>query len=218
MESFAGISLNPIVDLPCTQQEALEDIEMVIISHLHPDHFDPIAQKLLPNEIQIFCQPGDDNILKEVGFQSVKAIERSIEWEKITITPAAGRHGTGIVGNQMGNVSGFIFECKNEPIVYWAGDTVLFDGVRNIIRNKKPDVIVTHSGGAKFPGSDPIIMDAAQTISVLEEAPQSIVIATHLEALDHCTVSRSNLRELADKAGIDGDRLLIPYDGEVLNL
>lgn len=57
-------------------------------------------------------------------------------------------------------------------------------------------------------------MDAEQTIAVCRAAPNSTVIATHMEALDHATVSRAELRQQADAAGIDN--LLIPADGETL--
>jgi hypothetical protein len=37
-----------------------------------------------------------------------------------------------------------------------------------------------------------------------------------MEALDHATVSRSDLRNLAEMEGIKSGQLLIPYDGEIL--
>jgi hypothetical protein len=79
-------------------------------------------------------------------------------------------------------------------------------------------VIVTHSGGAELEDSGPIIMDAAQTIKVCESLPSAKVIATHLEALDHCKTSRVALRKAADEAGIDQARLLIPGDGERIEI
>ena len=58
-------------------------------------------------------------------------------------------------------------------------------------------------------------MDAVQTIEccVVSEA---IVVATHMEALDHATVSRADLRNAAQAAGVSDDRLRIPLDGELL--
>ena len=214
IESFAGVSRNPLVDLPCPPEEVVEGIDMVIVSHLHPDHIDPLAQQLLPKDIQMFCQPSDENILRQGDFQSVSGIDTSVIWDGITIMRTAGQHGTGMMARQMGNVSGFLFKAENEPTVYWAGDTILFEGVIHTIREFKPEIVITHSGGARFPGSAPIIMDDEQTVGVCREASQAIVVATHLEALDHCTVSRAKLREFAEKGGITSDRLLIPEDGE----
>jgi len=218
MESFAGESLNPVVDLPCTPQEAVEGVEMVVVSHLHPDHIDQIAVELLPKEIPVYCQPGDEVAFKRAGFGSVTPVESSTKWDGITITRTPGRHGTGFMAEQMGRVSGFIFEAEGEPRVYWAGDTVWYDGVARVLKHMEPDIVITHSGGAKFPGSGPIIMDAEQTLSVCEAAPKATVIATHMESLDHLTVSRADLRALAEQNGIAANRLLIPADGEMLSL
>jgi len=118
----------------------------------------------------------------------------------------------------MGNVSGYVLRAKDEPTVYWAGDTIWCNAVKQVIDEFQPDIIVTHSCGAKFPDSDPIIMDAVQTVEVCRTAPSAIVIATHMEAVDHATVSRADLRSFAEKSGINTNQLLIPADGEVLNL
>jgi hypothetical protein len=39
-----------------------------------------------------------------------------------------------------------------------------------------------------------------------------------LEALDHCTVSRTALRQSATDAGISDARLRIPNDGDVVDI
>jgi len=59
-------------------------------------------------------------------------------------------------------------------------------------------------------------MDAEQTVALAQAAPDSTIIATHMEALDHATISRAELRAAADAAGIPATRLLIPADGELL--
>jgi len=217
IESFVGKSLNPTVDLPFPVEDLIRDIDMVIISHLHLDHFDKAAQDLLPKNMPLFCQPCDENKLTDFGFESVIPIIDSIRLKGIEITRTSGHHGTGDWGEKMGNVSGFIFKADNEPIVYWAGDTIWCDTIKQTIENFSPEIIITHSCGAKFPDSDPIIMDAVQTIEVCKAAPDSIVIATHMEALDHATVSRFDLRSLAEDSGVKPDQLLIPADGEILS-
>jgi hypothetical protein len=59
-----------------------------------------------------------------------------------------------------------------------------------------------------------IVMDAAQTVAVCHAAPNSTVIATHMEALDHATVTRAALRKYAEAQGVGPKKLLIPFDGE----
>jgi L-ascorbate metabolism protein UlaG (beta-lactamase superfamily) len=222
LRSFAGISPNPLVDLPCTPEEAVAGVEMVVVSHLHTDHFDESAQNLLPKGLPLFCQPGDEDQLVEKGFQQVTTVEQSVEWQGISITRTPGRHGTGLLAERMGNVAGFVFaplqgaRAKEEPTVYWAGDTIWYEAIEELIAEIQPDVIITHSSGAKFGDSDPIVMDAEQTVAVCHAALQAVVVAVHMESLDHGTVTRAGLRTLAESSGIRPERLRIPSDGETI--
>ena len=216
-DPFAGKSSNPTADLPCTPEEVVYGIEAILVSHVHIDHFDRAASELLPKKIPLFCQPSDVERLKSKGFQSVKPIELSYTWQGVTVTRTNGQHGTGTWGERMGNVSGFVIQAKSEPTVFWVGDSIWCEPVERAVKDFQPDVIITHSGGAQFPDSDPIIMDAGQTIAVCQAAPNAVVVAVHLEALDHCPVTRSDLRSIAEKAGIRSQQLVIPADGEILS-
>jgi hypothetical protein len=44
-----------------------------------------------------------------------------------------------------------------------------------------------------------------------------VVAGTHMESLDHATVSKSDLRTLAEMENIKPHQLFIPNDGEILN-
>lgn len=218
LPSYTGRSPNPIVDLPETPEAVLAGCEMVLVSHLHADHFDKVAQDMLPKQMPIYCQPGNDGKIGEAGFEDVTPIVDSVTWQNITITRTPGRHGTSasILG-LMGEVSGFVLQAAGEPTVYWMGDTVWYEEVQQVIEQHKPDIIVTHSGGAVWGDGELIIMDAAQTVAVCQYAPQSKVIATHLEALDHCLSTRSDLAGAAKEAGIEAQQLFVPEDGEELD-
>jgi L-ascorbate metabolism protein UlaG (beta-lactamase superfamily) len=38
--TFAGIAPNPTVDLPILIEDVLKEIDAVLLTHTHPDHFD----------------------------------------------------------------------------------------------------------------------------------------------------------------------------------
>ncbi len=218
IESFAGIEKNPIVDLPIPTEDILSDIDLAIISHVHQDHFDAGAKKELPKDTPILCQPHDDSVIMENGFSNVTPVESGLVWEGIDITRTTGQHAaTKKWQDILGKVSGFIFKADNEPTIYWAGDTILYDDIETIITQNRPDIILTHSCGAQLDDSGPIVMDAAQTIAVCKLAPWVKVIAVHLEALDHGTTTREDVRQLAIKKGISDAQLIIPDDGQTLN-
>ena len=216
--SFAGRSPNPLVDLPCPPEEIIAGAELLIVSHLHSDHFDPEAQRLLPKDLPVFCQPGDEEAIRGHGFERVTPVDGAVAWHGITLTRTPGQHGTHAELTEMGQVSGFVLQPPGEPTLYWAGDTDLYEPVREILTRFRPDVVVTHSSGALWKGSGPIVMDAAQTLAVCRAVPESRVIAIHLDSLDHGEVSREDLRAQAQAAGISEERLLIPADGETLEL
>jgi len=214
---FAGIARNPTIDLPFQIEEIVKGVESIVVSHDHPDHFDKSASAVLPKSAPVFCQPVDGARMTEAGFRTVIPIETAYEWEGITITRTGGRHGSGKVLEFIGEVSGFVFQANAEPTVYWVGDSIWCQPVKSTIETFKPDIIITHSGGARLPGFETIIMDEEQTLTTVRAAPQAVVVAIHLEALDHCGVSREALRQVADKEAIPPSRLLIPEDGETID-
>jgi L-ascorbate metabolism protein UlaG (beta-lactamase superfamily) len=216
-EPFAGIAQNPTIELPFQAEEIVKGIESVIVTHDHPDHFDKAATMALPKVTSVFCQPGDEGRMTEEGFRNVLPIETSHTWEGITITRTGGKHGKGKILELTGKVSGFVFQADGEPTVYWVGDSILCEEVENAIKMFNPDIIITHSGGATIPGYEAIIMDGEQTLTTVNSSPEAIVVAIHMESLDHCTVSRNTLRQMADSAAIPPSRLMIPEDGETIS-
>lgn len=217
LPSYAQKSNNPLVDLPLSIDEITQDVDALIVSHLHTDHFDSVAKERLEKDLPLFCQPTNDTAIREGGFRDVRVLETVTDWHGVTITRTDGRHGEGDTAQLMGKVSGFVFQAEGEPTIYWCGDTVWYETVQQVIDAYQPDIIVTHSCGAVW-GDDPrpIVMDAEQTVALCQYAPQSKVIAVHMEALDHATVSRADLRAYADEQGISTDRLLIPADGDMI--
>jgi len=133
----------------------------------------------------------------------------------ISITRIPGQHGSGAVLDEMGPTSGFIFSTAGEPTIYWIGDTILTESIRQQILKTAPDIIITHSSGAVW-GEERmlIVMDAIQTVEVCHLTPKSKVVAVHMEALDHATVSRVELRNYSRTHKVSEDQLIIPADGE----
>jgi len=215
LPSFTGRSPNPMVDLPAGIDEILAGVELVVVSHLHTDHFDKVAKEVVPKDLPLICRPGDERTILEAGFTDVRPLLDVFGWNGLVFTRREGSHGLGPVVEKMGPVMGFTLEADGEPRIYWAGDTVLYPPVIKTIEETTPDIIVTHSCGAKWDG-DLIIMDAEQTIATCELAKHALVVVTHMEALDHATTTRADLRRAAAARKVTAKRLFIPADGETM--
>jgi L-ascorbate metabolism protein UlaG (beta-lactamase superfamily) len=57
----------PLVDLPVNEAELqalIAKADAVLLTHLHIDHRDPIAQQLLAKDIPLFCQPANAETIR----------------------------------------------------------------------------------------------------------------------------------------------------------
>ncbi|MWC29687.1 MBL fold metallo-hydrolase [Paenibacillus sp. MMS18-CY102] len=204
---------NPLVPLP-GKVDAWFAPDAILVTHLHGDHWDAAASESLSKPVPLFCQPGDQETFRTAGFQSVIEItEASVAYNGVTLTRTGGQHGTGEIGQRMGKVSGFVLQAEGHPTVYIAGDTIWCDEVREALDRYKPDLTIVNAGGARFVIGDPITMDADDVAAVCRYAPHTQVAAVHMDAINHCLVTRQQLRErLAAEQLLEN--VLIPEDGE----
>lgn len=211
---------NPLVALPQPPNRYVEGIDAALITHTHSDHLDATGIELLPWGLPLLVQPEDEAALREHGFTAVAPVGGEHDLgDGLTVTRTAGRHGTGEIGAAMAPVSGFVLRAPGEPTLYVAGDTIWCDEVAAALSAHRPDVVVVNAGGARFDEGDPITMTAADVIETARAAPSAQVVAVHLEAINHCLLSRDELAEAIGAAGLDReDRVLVPVDGEWLEL
>jgi len=217
LSSYAGKSRNPLVDLPMSPPEVLVDVDMVLLSHLHSDHFDRCAQEILPKDMEFCCQPQDETRLKKMGFSKVHPVVDEITFNGVRIIRTEAQHGKGSVLDEMGPASGYVFISSQDPTVYWIGDSIVYEKIFKTIDRFRPEVIITHSSGAVWGKSNElIVMDAEQTLRICRYATASRVVAIHLDSLDHGTVSRKDLDLKRKQADVSSNHLIIPNDGEKL--
>ncbi len=216
LPSFMGKSKNPTVDLPLPIDKIVSDVDYVCVSHLHTDHFHLCADDYIDQAMPIICQNLDRADIQSRGYTNIISKSNTTCIDSTTITQTVAQHGYGDILKEMGEVCGFYFESENDVSIYWVGDSVLSSDVKEFISKKSPDVIIVHPCGATWEG-ELVVMDEKELLELCELAPNSKIIATHMDSLDHANVSRSDLRKSAHTY-IQDAILYIPEDGEIIEI
>ena len=201
IEDTANPVRNPTVELPFPAEQVVDGLDAVLVTHCHKDHLDDTAERLLPRDVPVFCQPEDEERLRDVGLDA-RPIDASLDWNGLALHRVPAQHGFGAVAEALAPVSGFVLDE-----LYIAGDTVWYVGVRETIARFEPRVAVVNAGGASFVEGSLIVMGADDVREVVSRVPT--VVCVHLEALNHCFLTRAELA-----AAVPG--AVIPRDGETV--
>lgn len=205
--------LNPLVDLPTSIDEIIS-VDAVIVTHLHLDHFDDAAKEILPKDIKMFVQDEEDaKEVKNSGFKNVEVLQENSTFQDIQLIKTKGQHGRGEILNAAGEVCGIVFKHPNEKSLYVAGDTVWYEGVKEVIEIHTPEIIVVNGGDNQFLIGGSLIMGKDDIYEVHKAAPNAKIVASHIEAINHWTLSREELKQFTEEKGISSS-VLIPDDGE----
>ncbi len=209
---------NPTVDLPVPASELL-NVDVVVLTHTHIDHWDPAAAALLPRSMPIIVQNQTDATeLQQSGFTNVYVVLETETIAGIRFSRTDAQHGSDAVLERLpglGDVSGWALEHSGEPTVYFAGDTVWNNYVRTALTKHRPDVIVLNTGQAQLGDDEAIIMGHHDVLRVHEAAPEAHIVAVHMEALNHCSTTRADVREVINEHAL-GDHVSVPDDGASL--
>jgi L-ascorbate metabolism protein UlaG (beta-lactamase superfamily) len=193
---------NPLVGLPTPAAAVVAGIDGVIVTHLHEDHFDDTAERLLARTVPLLTQPGSLDELRGRGFAA--ASDDPEGWLGLDVARTGGQHGTGEIGAALGPVSGFVVDG-----VYIAGDTIWCDEVAQALDRHRPRAIVVNGGGARFLEGDAIVM-TAQDVEAVRDVTDASVVVVHLESINHCVERREVYRAL--------EGVVVPDDGQAIEL
>ncbi|MBV0903168.1 MBL fold metallo-hydrolase [Haloarcula salina] len=195
---------NPLVPLPDVDLS----YDAVVVTHRHPDHWDEAARAELDADVPLFCQPEEADEFTDEGFTDVRPVDDQTSFDGLTIYRTPGQHGHGELAEGMAPVSGFVFE--GDETVYVAGDTIWYEPVEETLDRFDPDMVVLNGGEAQFEQGEPITM-GVEDISAVREATDAQIAVVHMEAINHCLLSREELQ--AETEGVH-----VPEDGEQVSL
>lgn len=130
---------------------------------------------------------------------------------RLTATP--GRHGPD--GGDRGPVIGFLLTVADGPTIYVSGDTVWYEGVREVGARARVDVVFLNLGAAKVAvaGPSPLTLTAADAVLLAQAWPETRIVPLHFEGWGHFSEGAEEVRAAFAAAGL-ADRLTWLAAGE----
>ncbi|MGK2933237.1 MAG: MBL fold metallo-hydrolase [Solirubrobacterales bacterium] len=178
---------------PAISAGDLPPIDAILLSHdHHDDNLDPAGRELLPSAGSVITTTSG---AKRIGGNAIGLDDwasYSLESEgrvPIAVTATPCRHGPPLSHPLVGDVIGFAltWEGQEHGVLWISGDTVLYDGVRQVAGRLEVDVALIHLGGVRFPVSGPLryTMTAEDAIELCGEIKPRTVIPVHYEGWKH---------------------------------
>ncbi len=192
---------------PAIPAQELGPIDAVLLTHEHhDDNLDPAGRALLPSAGSIVTTlsgaarlTGD---VRGLGFWHSTWLEsRGKPSIEVTATPC--RHGPPLSRPIVGDVVGFAlrWDGQEHGVLWISGDTVLYDGVREVADRLQVDTAILHLGGVRFPVTGPVhyTMTAREAIELCGLVRPRVTIPLHYEGWKHFKEGRAAVeRELAE--------------------
>ena len=164
---------NPAINL-----DQLPPLDLVLLSHLHEDHFDRLVQKELDKGVPIVTTLQAAQALRRKYFSATQPLAT---WKTLTVTKGdhqlritamPAQHGPGLANYAMPPTMGSLLEFdtptgKTAFRMYISGDTLLHEQLREIPQ-RYPDIDlgIFHLGGTRIFGLL-LTMDASQGLEAL---------------------------------------------------
>jgi L-ascorbate metabolism protein UlaG (beta-lactamase superfamily) len=174
---------------PSLQPEALPGLDLVLLSHLHGDHFDRTARAGLDRDLPVLSTPSAAKRLRRWGFGNASGMGT---WEsasytdgahQLTVRAVPGQHGLGVARALVPPVMGSVLELDSPDDrtlrVYISGDTLYYPALAQVAERTGPlDAAVVHLGGTRILGLT-VTMDDRQGADLLDLLTPRIAVPVH---------------------------------------
>lgn len=191
----------------------LPDIDFVVLSHLHEDHFDRLVERRLDRTIPIVTTPSAADKLRQKGFRATCPLNTwdAIDMRKgdscVRVTSMPGTHGPMLVSALLPPVMGSMLEFSRtqgppDLRLYISGDTLVFKDLYEIPR-RYPDIhlALLHLGGTRLLGVM-LTMDGEQGVRALRIVAPELAIPIHYNDYDVFKSPLEDFRREVERAGL----------------
>jgi L-ascorbate metabolism protein UlaG (beta-lactamase superfamily) len=174
---------------PAISIEELPPLDLLVLSHMHDDHFDRIAAEKLNKMLPIVSTPHAVKSLRQKGFMALYPLD---PWQSLTvdkgesrlkITAMPGRHGPSILAAALPPVMGSLLEFQQQNktrfCLYITGDTLVIEQLKEIPKRfPNIDIALLHLGGTQVFGVL-LTMDAKQGVEAVKIIAPQLAIPIH---------------------------------------
>ena len=192
---------------PAIAAQDIGPIDAVLLTHEHhEDNLDPAGRALLPGAGTIVTTLSGaarlEGDVRGLGFWQSTWLEAPGR-TSIDVTATPCRHGPPLSRPIVGDVIGFALRWEGQEggVLWISGDTVLYDGVREVASRLRVDTAIVHLGGVRFPVTGPVhyTLTATEAVELLGLVRPRVTIPLHYEGWKHFKEGREAVeRELAE--------------------
>jgi L-ascorbate metabolism protein UlaG (beta-lactamase superfamily) len=215
---------------PAMSVDELPDLDAVLLSHLHGDHWDRVARRRLNRSTPIVTTPhacrrlqGWHGFRRAVGLRTWEQHTLSKDGERLRVTSAPGLHAPGLARFLLPPVMGSVVELlapggQIRYRLYLSGDTLMHTALSEVARRyPDTDVAVLHLGGTTLPGGLMVTMDGRQGAELLDTVRPRRAVPVHYDDYQAFRSPLSDFRAEVDRRGL-GDAVTWVERGQTVTL
>ena len=199
---------------PALSLKQIGAVDAVLLSHdQHSDNLDNCGRAFLKQASRVLTTTiGAERLGGSVeGLRPWQSVALSKPGSSVKVTATPARHGPAGIEPLAGDVIGFAVDDGSNKI-YVTGDTVWYDGVAEVARRFKANVVLLFAGAAQTRGPFHLTMDTNDAIETAQAFPDAVIVPVHYEGWAHFKQSGDDLRKAFDALGF-GSRLQLLEPG-----